>query len=340
MITHPNPPTSSKGKPMKLQHSFVAIASLAMLGAVTSASAELKVSTGGPKGTYHAFFVNIQQVCGDKVTLVEVPSKGGDANLDNLINKEAHVGFVQTDTLKFMAMKDPRVNEADLQTLLPLYNEEVHLISRGASKTTGGFLGVGGKTVVVTKLEDLKDMKVGAWGGSVTTASAMNIFGSVGMNIVPFTMENPDVAAKAALDKGEIDVILAVGGQPLGFAKTLTPAYRLLDISGAASSKMSFYVPAKLNYANMNASVSTIAAQSYMVTRNIRSAAIKAELSTLKQCIVDNLDNLVDGSFHPKWKEVKPDAPTVWAKYETVPVQAAPAAAAAPPQKATKPAKK
>ncbi len=313
---------------MKLKHTLIAISALAALCAVTSAQAELKVSTGGPKGTYHAFFVDIQKVCGDKVTLVEVPSKGGNANLDNLINKDAHVGFVQTDTLKFVAMKDPRVNEADLQTLLPLYNEEVHLISRGAAKTSGGLslgsFNIGGKTIAVTKLEDLKDMKVGAWGGSITTASAMNIFGSIGMNIVPFTMDNPDVAAKAALDKGEIDVILAVGGQPLGFAKTLTPAYRLLDISGAAGSKMSFYVPAKLNYANMNASVSTIAAQSYMVTRNIRSPAIKAELSALKQCIVDNIDNFVDGSYHPKWKEVKADAPTVWTKYETLAAPAVP----------------
>lgn len=295
------------------------------------AQADISVSTGGPKGTYHAFFVNINKVCGDQVTLVEVPSKGGDANLENLVNKTAVLGFVQTDTLKFVGMKDPRVNDADIQTLMPLYNEEVHLIAKGASKTTGGFLGIGGKTVVVKTLEDLKGMKVGTWGGSTTTASAMNVFGNIGMEIVPFTMENPDAAAKAALDKGDIDVILAVGGQPLGFAQTLTPAYRLLDVSAAASSKMSFYVPARLNYSNMNASVGTIAAQSYLVTRNIRSAAMKAELSTLKQCIADHLDDLVDGSFHPKWKEVKLDAPTVWAKYQTVPVAAqAPAAAVAP----------
>jgi TRAP-type uncharacterized transport system substrate-binding protein len=170
----------------------------------------------------------------------------------------------------------------------------------------------------VSKLEDLQGMKVGAWGGSITTASAMNVFGNVGMHIVPFTMDKPADAAKAALDKGEIDVILAVGGQPLGFVKALTPAYRLLEISAASSSKMSFYVPVRVNYTNMNASVGTIAAQSYLVTRNIRSAATKAELSALKACISEKLDDLVDGKFHPKWREVKIDAPTVWARYETL----------------------
>lgn len=328
---------------MKIQKFLSLFVAFATLGVYTAAQAEITFSTGGPSGTYHQFFVDIKQVCGDRVNLVELPSKGGDENLTNLVEKTAHVGFVQTDTLKFVSMKDPRVNEADLQTLIPLYNEEVHLIAKGATKTSGGislgFTTIGGKTVVVSKLEDLQGMKVGAWGGSITTASAMNVFGNIGMNLIPFTMEKPDVAARAALDKGEIDVILAVGGQPLGFAKTLTPAYRLLEISSASSSKMSFYVPTRVNYTNMNASVGTIAAQSYLVTRNIRSATTKAELSTLKACIVEHLDDLVDGKFHPKWKEVKVDAPTVWVKYETIAV-AAPVATAAPAAPAAKPTKK
>ena len=323
---------------MKLKLTIFATSAIALF-ATTSAQAELNVATGGPTGTYHQFFVDIKKLCGDKVDLVEVPSKGGDDNLDKLVNKEADLGFVQTDTLKFVGMKNPAVNEADIQTLFPLYNEEVHLIARAtASKTTGGFMGFGGKTIVVAKIEDLAGMKVGAWGGSVTTASAMNVFGNIGMVVTPFTMDNPSAAAKAALDKGEVDVILAVGGQPLGFAKTLTPAYRLLEISAAASSKMSFYVPAKLNYSNMNASVSTIAAKSYLMTRNFRSTAKKAELSALKACMSANLDEFVEGrGYHPKWKEVQADTPTVWAKYETLsPAQAAPS----PQVQDSRPAKK
>jgi uncharacterized protein len=314
---------------MKLKRAVVAMSALLCLGVSTAAHAELNVATGGPQGTYHAFFVDIKRLCGDKVDLVEVPSKGGDDNLDKLVNKEADLGFVQTDTLRFVSMKNPAVNEADIQTLFPLYNEEVHLIAKGASKTSGGVsigsFNIGGKAVVVTKLEDLAGMKVGAWGGSVTTASAINLFGNIGMVVVPYTMEKPADAAKAALDKGEIDVILAVGGQPLAFAKALNPAYRLLEISPSASVKMSFYVPAKLNYSNMNSSVATIAAQSYLVTRSFRSAGKKTELSTLKSCMSSNLEEFVEGrGYHPKWKEVKADAPTVWAKYETTSVPATP----------------
>ena len=81
------------------------------------------------------------------------------------------------------------------------------------------------------------------------------------------------------------------------------------------------YAPATLSYGNLNASaVPTIAARAYLVTRNFRGALKKAELSKLKAYIVANLEEFVEGrGYSPKWKEVKPDAATVWAKYETLP---------------------
>jgi TRAP-type uncharacterized transport system substrate-binding protein len=309
---------------MKLKHALLGVAVALAFTAPAMASDELVISTGGLQGTYHAFFVDIKKRCGDVAELKELESKGSDKNLENLTGKDADLAFVQTDTLKFQGMKNPDVNEADIQTLLPLYREEVHLVAKGAAKTSGGVniggMNFGGKTVVVKNIEDLAGMRVGAWGGSLTTAQAINVFGNVGMVIVPYTAEKGnDAAAKADLDAGKIDVILAVGGQPLGFAKGLNASYRLLEIGSNSGSKMSFYVPAKLNYSNMNASgISTIAAQTYLVTRNFRSAGKKAAISKLKQCIVENLDEFVEGKgYHPKWKEVKADTPTVWAKYET-----------------------
>lgn len=296
----------------------------------SAAHADVIVSTGGPTGNYHQFFVDIKKVCGGEVQLTELPSTGSDKNLENLLTKQADVAFVQSDTLKFQGMRDANVNEADLQTLLPLYGEEVHLIAKEAARKEGGLtfagLNVGGRSIAVRGLEDLKGMRVGTWGGSLTTAAALNVFGNVGMIIVPFAGADPDVAARAALDKAEIDVILAVGGQPLGFPKSLNASYHLLQIDKVRAGQMAFYVPATLSYSNLNASaVQTIAAQAYLVTRNFRGAVKKAELSKIKACIVANLEELVEGrGYAPKWKEVKPDAPTVWAKYETVPAPETP----------------
>jgi hypothetical protein len=50
-----------------------------------------------------------------------------------------------------------------------------------------------------------------------------------------------------------------------------------------------------------------------------------------------NLEEFVEGrGYHPKWKEVQADAPTVWAKYETLataPTTAQPAAPEKPKKK-------
>ena len=55
------------------------------------------------------------------------------------------------------------------------------------------------------------------------------------------------------------------------------------------------------------------------MTRNFRGAVKKAELSKIKACIVANLEELVEGrGYAPKGKEVRPDGPAVWAKYETL----------------------
>jgi hypothetical protein len=294
---------------------------------VPAARADVIVSTGGPSGSYHQFFVDLKKVCGGEVELLELPSTGSDRNLENLLTKQADLAFVQSDTLRFQGTRDANVNEADLQTLVPLYGEEVHLIAKNAARVEGGLtvagLNFGGKAVAVTSIEELKGMRVGAWGGSLTTAAAINLFGGVGAIIVPFSGPEPEVAAKAALDKGEIDVILAVGGQPLGFPKSLDASYRLLRIDKAKAGLMSFYAPATLSYGNLNASaVPTIAARAYLVTRNFRGALKRAELSKLKACIVTNLEELVEGrGYSPKWKEVRPDAATVWAKYETLPAR-------------------
>lgn len=301
-----------------------------------AARADLIVSTGGPSGSYHHFFVDLKKVCGAEVELTELPSTGSDKNLENLLTKQADLAFVQTDTLKFQASRDSNVNEADLQTLLPLYNEEVHLIARDASRREGGLsiagLELGGKSVAVRGIEDLKGMRVGAWGGSLTTAAAINVFGSVGAIIVPFTGADPEAEARAALDKREVDVVLVVGGQPLGFPRSLTGQYRLLQIDRAKAGQLAFYAPATLTYGNLNATgVPTIAAQAYLVTRNFRGAAKKAELSKLKGCVIANLEELVEGrGYSPKWKEVRPEGPTVWARYETLPASTAPAPRVAP----------
>lgn len=301
---------------------YLTIAALsAILATQAFAQEVVVVSTGGPKGTYSSFFKSIQSLCGDTVQLVEKPSSGSDQNIDNLINKQADAAFVQSDTLQFTAMNDPRASDSQIRVLLPMYPEEVHVIAlKTLAKTTGGFniagRNIGGNKTSLNSLADLEGVRVGAWGGSYTTARAISYLGGVKYEAVQF---DDDKAAKAALDKGEIAAIVAVGGQPLGFVKDLPGNnYKLLKIDSSLADKVKAYMKTRVNYRNLGAeSTETVAARSMLVVRNYASPDRKAKIAALKSCIVKNEINFKEGTgHHPKWSDVDLQAPVSWALYD------------------------
>lgn len=287
------------------------------------------ISTGGPKGTYSSFFKSIQSLCGDAVQLIEKPSTGSDANIDNLINKQADAAFVQSDTLQFTAMNDPRASDSQIRVLLPLYPEEVHVVAlKDLSKTSGGLSmfgkNIGGTKTQLNSLADLEGVKVGAWGGSYTTARAISYLGGVKYETVQF---DDDKKALAALGAGEIAAIVAVGGQPLGFVSGLSGNYKLLKIDSSLADKVKAYQKARINYRNLGAdSTETVAARSMLVVKNYSTPARKEKIAILKRCIVAKIGDFKEGTgHHPKWNDVELDAPVSWAMYD---IGSAPAAVA------------
>ena len=281
-----------------------------VLGAPSLSRADLMVSTGGEKGTYHAMFLSIKAACGEKVPLTEQISNGSDENLERLVQNQATLAIVQADALQFQAMNDPRVSDERIRTLVVLHPEEVHIIVKAGLKVGGNIIGFGGHAPKT--LQDLQGQKVGVWGGSYTTAMVMNTQGQLGMNVVRF-----DDATKAleAFEKDAVQAIIAVGGQPLGFVNGLDQRFSLLSVNDPA--KFSFYVPAKLNYRKLNAQgVPTIAAQALLVTRNLKTPAKREEILALRTCILKNLGEFQErAGHHPKWQDVDPSAMSVRAFY-------------------------
>lgn len=299
---------------------LLAAALSVILSTAAFAQDAVKISTGGPAGTYANFFKSIQAVCGDIVQLIEVPSTGSDANIDNLINKQADAAFVQSDTLQFTAMNDPRASDSQIRVLLPLYPEEVHVIAlKNLSKTSGGFSAfgrnVGGTTQQLNSLADLEGVKVGAWGGSYTTARAISYLGGVKYETI--TYEN-DAKAFAALNSGEIGAIIAVGGQPMTLVSKLNASYKLLKIDTGLADKVKAYLKTRVNYRNLGAdSTETVAARSMLVVKNYTTPARREKLGALKQCIVNNIGEFKEGTgHHPKWADVELDAPVSWQVYD------------------------
>lgn len=301
--------------------------------AASIAQAELVIGSGGKGNTYYSMVNSIVGVCSsDTLKLRNVESNGSDENLANLIKGSIHLAIVQADALQFEAMNDPRAGENDIKVLMVLHPEEMHVIARKDLKVGGyglGSLKVGGSAA--QGIEQLKDLKVGAWGGSYTTARAFNAQTHLGYEVVKF--DKPE-QAEAALRNKDIQAIIRVAGQEDGFTAKLvkTGDYQLLNVTPTLASSATFYVPARLNYGG-GVAVPSLAAQALLVTSNFKSAAKKAEVSELKQCIISNMDEFREGGgHHSKWKEVKLDAPSARSFYEVLPtksVQAAPTTQAA-----------
>lgn len=310
---------------------LIGIAALA-LSAGAFAQAQLKVSTGGPTGTYSAMFKQFQQVCKDQIMQIEVPSTGAVQNVDRLLNKDVNAAIVQTDVMFMRAQSD---DLGDIKTLFSLYPEEVHVFTPTVSplKDAGNMIGMGKKNLQFNTVADLRGQRIAAWGGSVVTAQLIRIQGELQYEIV----EVADFAsAKKAVDEGQVAAVLMVGGQPMGDISKLSNAYKLLPFPEALSTKLqNVYVtkskgkPIKLNYSNMGqggSAVPTIATDALYVTRAYKTAKYVESLGALRSCFEANLPMMQEETgFHKKWNSVDAENKGKWAYYE-LPAVTAPAA--------------
>lgn len=266
-----------------------------ILAVASWAAAEtLIVTTGDPSGSYGKNFVQMKEVC-KQVDLTEWTDKGkvsygSPMNIDNLDNNRAQVGYVQEDGLfaALMIYKDPEVSK--LKVLFPLYDEEVHLIVLNESR--------------YRYFTDLAHTNVGAWGGSIDTAKFLFAKADVQEKQVYDTTDR----AKAFqwLDGKNIQAILAVGGQPLGWVETLPKKYRLIEFNAYDKVKK-YYKPAVLTYPNLGQrGVKTVSTKAVLVTNDYKSQIKMENLKALRGCIIENLDVFAETTgYHPKWKKVR-----------------------------------
>ena len=313
---------------MKTFAKFTAIA--AALFAIASVQAQqVKVATGGAKGTYHALYVNITEKCGQEMAMIEVPTDGSITNLDKLTGKEVGAAFMQTDVLFASAQGRDLGN---IKTLVAFNKESVHVIAATASglKTAGNMIGMGKQDIVFTHAEDLAGYKIAAAGGSVVTAQLIKQQGQLNWTVVPVADND---AALAAVKAGTVQAAVLVGGQPMPIVKNLTSGVKLLSFRpGTVELLKTVYTPQRLSYTKLSTNaVPSIATDALLVTRTVSTPERLAALSALRSCITKNIGEWQDADgAHPAWAEVDPANRGKWAYYDL------PAAAAAAPAKAGK----
>jgi TRAP-type uncharacterized transport system substrate-binding protein len=311
---------------MKLISKLAIIVAMLAVSVSAMAQAQLKVSTGGPTGTYSRMFKEFAGVCKDQIMQIEAPSKGSVENMDRLLGNEVNAAIVQTDVLFFRARNE---DLSGVKTLFALFPEEVHIITASVSPILeGGTIGFGKKPAQFNKVEDLAGRAVAAWGGSIVTAQVIRLQSEINFTVT----EVADFkAAKAALDAGTVAAIVMVGGQPMADVQTLTNAYKLLPFSEATIGKLkSVYVPAKLNYSGMGqggSGVQSIATESLFVTRAYKTEKYVQSLGALRACFKANLPDLQETvGMHKKWAAVNADNTGKWSFYDLPVAKVAPVA--------------
>lgn len=292
-----------------------ALTALAIAGCAAVGAQQLQVATGSASGTYSAMLKQASQLCGSQIALVEKNTSGSMENINLLTGNQVNAAFVQTDVLFFRARTEDLGN---VKTLIALHPEEVHVLAPAVSLTKeGGVAGIGSKPIVINSVKDLGGRKVGAVGGSAITAQVIRLQAEIPFAVVEYA---DNKALVAAIQSGEVEAGVFVGGAPLGAVADLKgDGWKLLPFSEDTVTKLkSVYRPARLNYAGIRQmGVQTIATDALFVTREYKTAKFVDGLSKFRTCLLAGLDDLKETTgMHPKWQLVDANNKGKWPYYE------------------------
>ncbi len=306
---------------------FVAfVVLLAGVGAGWAAE-DMGLITGGDKGTYYQFGLDLQKLVKPQgINLTVHPSKGSVENIFAVYQRPGvQMGIVQSDVLAFVArlQSDPVLTRIAKKTkmVFPLYNEEIHLVGRKG----------------ITDFDDLTGRKVAVGReGSGTYLTSRLLFKL--SEVVPAEMVYIDTSeALAELKAGRVDAMFYVAGYPVKLLKDdITDKDGLVLVPIINKSILEFYpqaeVPAGV-YPWQPTPVVTAAVKAVLVSFDFRRKDCD-NVGRFGQILSTHLDGLQKGG-HPKWKVVDLNYPLRgWEQYDCVRKylgKAAPAAAAPRP---------
>jgi TRAP transporter TAXI family solute receptor len=295
---------------------------------VTSAAEDLGLITGGEKGTYYQFGLDLQKLVKPAgINLNVHTSKGSVENIFAVYQRPGvQLGVVQSDVLAFVArlQTDPVLTMIAKKTkmVFPLYNEEVHLVGR---KGIADFDGLAGRRVAVGRE------------GSGTYLTARLLFKL--SEVTPREMVYIDTAeALAELKAGRVDAMFYVAGYPVKLLKEdVTDRDQLALIPITNKSILEFYPQAEIPagvYPWQPTPIVTAAVKAVLISFDYRRKDCD-NVGRFAQIVSQRLETL-RSTGHAKWKVVDLNYPLRgWEQYDCVRKylgKAAPAAASGTPR--------
>ncbi len=234
---------------------------------VSSNNQEITIVAGEESGEYYAVAKDIEKLAREKNMDIDVmPTRGALQNIhDVFAYSTVPLGITQADTLAFLntfANDDTqaRLQAENLRTLMPLYQEEVYIIT---SKDINSVTELAGKKVAIGDR------------GSGTNTTASTLLYQWG--IAPEALFTYDIKrALFALREKEVDAVFYVTGMP---SKVLNEQilpednFHLLPVSLETKADDEFYsqlyTPITLQantYTWQSEALETLAVQSYLIT--------------------------------------------------------------------------
>jgi uncharacterized protein len=282
-----------------------------LFGVSAALAQDFGVITGGEKGTYYQFGLDLQKLAKQNgVNLAVHPSKGSVENLYAVYQRPGvQMGIVQSDVLAFVArvQTEPTLQRVARKTrmVFPLYNEEVHVIGR---KDIANFDDLAGRRVAIGR------------DGSGTYLTARILFKLA--DVTPKEMVPIDTGeALAELKAGRVDAMFYVAGYPVKLLKDdISESDGLVLVPITNKSALEFYpaseIPAK-TYAFQPDPVQTAAVKSVLVSFDFRQRDCD-RVGRFAQMMSTKMDWLLKNG-HPKWKAVDLDYPLKgWEQYDCV----------------------
>jgi TRAP transporter TAXI family solute receptor len=295
----------------KVVAAFCMVIILVGVFSADSLAVELAIMTGGPKGTYYQFGLNLEDLA--KTTGITLQVNQSTGSIENLYavyrRPNTQMGIVQSDVLAFVArvQTDPVLKRIAKKTrmIFPLYNEEVHLLGR---REMSDFDDLAGKRVAIGKE------------GSGTYLTARLLFEVSEIRpreMIPIGTSE----ALSQLKSGGIDAMFYVAGYPVKlFADDVLEGDELTLLSISNKSIIEFYPQAKIpanTYPWQQKTVNTVAVKAVLVSFNFRRANCEY-VGEFSKNIYENMDWLIQNG-HSKWKSVDLDYPLKgWEQYDCV----------------------
>ena len=309
--------------------SSLAILMLLIAASLCAAAEDMGLITGGDKGTYYQFGLDLQKLTKPAgVNLTVHTSKGSIENIFAVYQRPGvQMGIVQSDVLAFVArvQSDPVLQRIAKKTrmVFPLYNEEVHLLGK---KGIRDFDDLTGKRVAIGR------------DGSGTYLTSRLLFKL--SEVVPAEMVPIDTGeALAELKAGRIDAMFYVAGFPVKLLKEDVAEKDGLELIPITNKSITeFYpradIPANV-YEWQKTPVSSVAVKAVLVSFDFRRKDCD-NVGRFAQTLQKQMPWLLQNG-HPKWKVVDLNFPLKgWEQYDCVRKYIGTAAAA--PTTAAKPA--